>query len=195
MTARYFSGTPIYMYVKWHLFLIDGHMRYNLPDQAYPLGLLLSIAYVKLSYVCINVFCSTYEVDLYDVTTSYCFNLLLVYQDTNLFIILILCLVYYCLFKIIEEHLYNLYGDKVSVYPYLYGRFRRYTLKFYDFGCSLMEEFRKFNFREVTPKFTKFFPVSLLFLFDAFNIYASTSKSYRFKNFKDSDKFMHIYGL
>jgi hypothetical protein len=121
--------------------------------------------------------------------------LLLVYQDTNLFIILILSFVYYCLYKIIEEHLYNLYGDSVSVYPYLYGRFRRYLLKFYDFGCSLLEELGKFHFREIALYFKKFFPVSLFFLFDTFNVYKSSKKTAKFRRFGRFEKFMHVYGL
>jgi len=118
-----------------------------------------------------------------------------VYQDTNLFIILILSFVYYCLFKIIEEHLYNLYGDKISVYSYAYNKFRFYCLKFYDFGYSLLEDFQSFSLREVLSGFNKFFPLSLFFLFSGRNISISISNHPGFTNLSLLKGLLHSFGF
>lgn len=128
--------------------------------------LFVTTIYLKIYYILTNLQESAYQVDLGDVTTSYCFNLLLVYQDTNLFIILILCLVYYCLFKIIEEHLYNLYGDEITVYPYLYNRFMHYYRSLLDFCYLILEKISKKSHYKILLYFYKFMPINFIHLFN-----------------------------
>src|SRR5690242_19858506 len=49
----------------------DYYMRDILPHHAYPLGRFVSAVYSTLIFSLLNVLFSSYEVDLYDMTTSY----------------------------------------------------------------------------------------------------------------------------